>query len=160
MTALTATVKDEMVRYFQHLGGRVEKAARALPRDKFWVNPFPYGNDMGHLLLHLTGNLSHYVGAIIGATGYVRNRPVEFTDPNRYPPEETLAKFQEAIALVVRIVKNMDEAALQLAVPDQAPIQTRFGLLLVCASHLNNHVGQMSWLVQALGHNTQEPPSW
>ena len=27
-------------------------------------------------------------------------------------------------------------------------------------AHLNNHIGQMSYLVQALGHNTQEPPSW
>ena len=36
----------------------------------------------------------------------------------------------------------------------------RFGLLLVCASHMNNHIGQMSYLVRALGHDTNEPPVW
>jgi hypothetical protein len=46
-----------------------------------------------------------------------------------------------------------------LEVPEH-PIQTSFGMLLVCAAHLNNHIGQMAYLVQAQGHSTQEPPVW
>ena len=46
------------------------------------------------------------------------------------------------------------------SVKEQQPIQTRFGLVLVCVSHINNHVGQMAYLVQALGHSTDEPPVW
>ena len=45
-------------------------------------------------------------------------------------------------------------------VADQPPIQTRLGLFLVCAAHLNNHIGQMSYLVQALKASTGEPPVW
>ena len=45
-------------------------------------------------------------------------------------------------------------------VDEQPPIQTRLGLFLVCAAHLNNHIGQMSYLVQALQANTKEPPVW
>ena len=61
--------------------GIIWQAVRALPREKLWVKPYPYGNSVGHLVLHLTGNLNHYVGAKIAATGYIRDRPREFNDP-------------------------------------------------------------------------------
>ena len=147
--ALAATVVAEYVRYYRHLASRVERAVRSLPKEKVWVKPFPFGNDIGHLLLHLTGNLNHYVGAVIGRTGYVRDRPREFTDAARPDAEQVLADFQKAIDLVVETIESLDANGLTSPVSEQKPIQTTFGLLLVCASHLNNHIGQMSYLVQA-----------
>jgi uncharacterized damage-inducible protein DinB len=158
--ALAATVVAEYVRYYRHLASRVERAVRSLPKEKVWVKPFPFGNDIGHLLLHLTGNLNHYVGAVIGRSGYVRDRPREFTDDARPDAERVLADFQKAIDLVVKTIESLDANGLMRPIPDQQPIQTAFGLLLVCASHLNNHIGQMSYLVQAQGHSTNEPPIW
>jgi hypothetical protein len=38
-------------------------------------------------------------------------------------------------------------------------VRDRFGLFLVCAAHMSNHVGQMAYLVQALGHPLDEK-SW
>ena len=55
---------------------------------------------------------------------------------------------------------TLDDAAWTAPVENQPPVQTRFGLFLVVVSHLNNHVGQMSYLVQAQGHSTDEPPVW
>src|SRR5262245_27124296 len=60
---LSQTIRDEYVRYFRHLAVRVEKALRAVPKDKVYVKPFAFGNSLGHLVLHLTGNLNHYIGA-------------------------------------------------------------------------------------------------
>ena len=157
---LAAVVDDELIRYFRHLGARVERAVRSLPREKLWTRPFAFGNSVGHLVLHLTGNLNHYVGAIIAGSGYVRDRPREFTDPAQDPAEEVLARFHEAVEMVVRTLHSLDEAGWTTAVADQPPIETRLGLFLICAAHLNNHIGQMSYLVQAQGHSTQEPPVW
>ncbi|GBD36003.1 hypothetical protein HRbin36_01120 [bacterium HR36] len=155
-------VKSELIRYFQHLAQRVERHALAVPEEKFWHRPFAFGNSLGHLVLHLTGNLNHYIGAGIAGTGYVRNRQLEFTDPNRYPRDEVLQRFREAVDLVVRTIESMDETAMLRPVtfPDRHPILTQFGLLVVCAAHMNNHIGQMAWLVQALGSHTGEPPVW
>jgi uncharacterized damage-inducible protein DinB len=157
---LAAEIEQEFARYFRHLAGRVERAVRSVPREKLWVKPYPYGNSVGHLVLHLTGNLNHYVGAGMAGTGYVRDRPKEFTDATQYPPEEVLKRFHEALELVVRTIHSLDDKSLLAPAPDETPIQTRFGLLLVCVAHLNNHIGQMSYLVQALGHSTAEPPIW
>ena len=160
MADLTATVQNEMGRYFRHLAGRVEKAVRALPKNKVYFKPFIYGNSIGHLLLHLTGNLNHYIGTGIAGTGYVRNRPLEFTEPNPPPPEEALARFQAGVEMVVKTLESQSEADLQKPIRENQPIETRFGMFLVCVSHMNNHIGQMAWLVQALGYSTNEPPVW
>jgi DinB superfamily len=159
-TALSTVVAEELCRYFRHLASRVERAVRSLPREALWVKPYPYGNSVGHLVLHLTGNLNHYVGSKIAATGYVRDRPREFTETAHPPAEEVLAGFHDAVALVERTIQSLDDAGLMAPIADEPPVQTRFGLLLMCAAHLNNHIGQMSYLVQAQGHSTQEPPVW
>ncbi len=153
-------VQEELARYYQHLGNRVERFARAVPPDKLWVKPFAFGNSVGNLVLHLTGNLNHYIGALVAGTGYVRDRPREFTDPGPHPPEQVLQRFRDAVALVVKTLQAQTAADLAVPVTEQPPAETRFGLFLMCASHINNHIGQMSYLVQALGHSTDEPPSW
>jgi uncharacterized damage-inducible protein DinB len=160
MSQLAQGIKDDFIRYYRHLAARVERAVRSLPREKLWVKPFNFGNSMGHLVLHLTGNLNHYIGAGIGGSGYVRDRTLEFTDPAQYPADQVLKRFQEAVEMVVRTIESLDDDGLLVPVTGEHPVTTRFGLLLVCAAHLNNHIGQMSYLVQAQGHSTQEPPIW
>lgn len=156
----TAMVKAEFIRYIRHLASRVDRAARALPPDKLWTRPFEFGNSVGVIIRHLTGNLNHYVGALIGGSGYVRERQREFDSPDQPPGPELLAEFHRAIELVTRTIESMTPEKLAAPIGDQPPIETVFGLLLMCTAHLNNHIGQMSYLVKALGHDTGEPPMW
>jgi uncharacterized damage-inducible protein DinB len=157
---LATVVDDELSRYLRHLAARVERAVHSVPREKTWEQPFPFGNSIGHLVLHLTGNLNHFVGSIVAGTGYVRDRPQEFKDPRHEPAEAILARFHEAVAMTVNTIQGQDAAGLMTPVSAQMPVETRFGLFLICIAHMNNHIGQMSYLVQALGHSTEEPPSW
>jgi uncharacterized damage-inducible protein DinB len=157
---LSRTASAEFERYFRHMAARVEKAARSVTEQQLWTKPFPFGNSIGHLVLHLTGNLNHYIGAIVAGSGYVRRREHEFTDPERYPLDELLGRFHEAVDMVARALDSQNDSSFATPVPDQPPIQTRLGLFLVCASHMNNHVGQMSYLVQAFQTSTKEPPVW
>jgi uncharacterized damage-inducible protein DinB len=157
---LARTTSDEFARYFRHLADRVDKAARSIPEDQLWIKPFTFGNSIGHLVLHLTGNLNHYIGSLVAGTGYTRRREHEFTDSARHPLDDLLARFHQAIELVAQTLSAQDESAFLTPVLDQPPIQTRLGLFLVCAAHLNNHVGQISYLVQALQSSTNEKPVW
>ena len=52
---LARTTADEFVRYFRNLAERVDKAARSVAEEQIWIKPFPFGNSIGHLVLHLTG---------------------------------------------------------------------------------------------------------
>jgi uncharacterized damage-inducible protein DinB len=151
---------SEFTRYFRHMAQRVDRAARSIPPEQLWTKPLPFGNSIGHLILHLTGNLNHYVGALIAGTAYARDREHEFKDSTEHPRDELLARFHDAVELVARTLDAQDAAALASAVPDQPPISTRLGLFLVCAAHMNNHIGQMNYIVQALGCSTNEPAVW
>jgi uncharacterized damage-inducible protein DinB len=157
---LARAASDEFARYFRHLADRVDKAAHSVTEEQLWIKPFPFGNSIGHLLLHLTGNLNHYVGALVAGSGYTRHREHEFTDATRYPRDEVLSRFHQTVAMVAQTLSTQDDQAFLTPVSGQPPIQTRLGLFLVCAAHLNNHVGQMSYLVQALQTSTNEKPVW
>jgi hypothetical protein len=157
---LARLTADEFTRYFLHLAERVDKAARSVTEVQFWTPPFRFGNSIGHLVLHVTGNLNHYIGALVAGTGYTRHREHEFTDPARHPRDEALARFHQTIDMVVRTLSSQDDSAFLSPVENQPPVRTRLGLFLVCAAHLNNHIGQMSYLVQALESSTKEQPVW
>jgi hypothetical protein len=159
-SSLARIASAEFACYFRHLAARVERAARSVTQEQLWNKPFPFGNSIGHLILHLTGNLNHYIGALVSGSGYVRHRDREFTDPTLYPLEELLARFHQSVDSVVSALEAQNEASFSASVPDQPPIQTRLGLFLVCAAHLNNHIGQMSYLVQTVQSGTKEPPTW
>src|SRR5579862_5697416 len=88
-------------RYFNNLA-RVNELAARLTDEQFWQKPFPYGNSLGHLVLHLTGNLNYYIGAQIANTGYLRDRPREFADPNPPSKKEALELLHEAVVMVVK----------------------------------------------------------
>ena len=45
------------------------EAARSVTAEQLWIKPFPFGNSIGHLVLHLTGNLNHYIGALVAGYG-------------------------------------------------------------------------------------------
>src|SRR5437879_12488229 len=101
MADLAATAATEFADYYEKVRADVHTWADALSQEQFWTKPYPYGNSVGHLVLHLTGNLSYYIGRCVAETGYVRDRDREFSDP--YPPhkEAALAAFDKAVAMVV-----------------------------------------------------------
>ncbi len=157
---LARTVASEFSAYFRHLATRVEVAARSVTAEQLWAQPFPFGNSIGHLILHLTGNLNHYVGSLLGGSDYVRDRQHEFTDREHHSLEQLLERFGAAVDTVAKTLADHDADAFCQSVADQPPIKTRLGLFLVCAAHMNNHIGQMSYLIQAFETTTKEPPVW
>ena len=126
---------------------RVRELAAPLTNAQFWQKPFPYGNSFGHLVLHLTGNLNYYIGAQIAKTGYIRDRPREFNDPNPPSKEEVLKPFDDAVAMVLQAIRAQspdDWSAAYSATGTDA--NTRLDIVLVCAAHMQHHIGQMIYL--------------
>jgi uncharacterized damage-inducible protein DinB len=151
---------EEFARYFEHMAQRVDQAVRSVPAESLWKKPFSFGNSIGHLVLHMTGNLNHYIGATIVGSGYVREREKEFTDPVHPSQDELLRKYHEAVAMVVRTLRSLDDEGFAAPVDENVPIKSRLGLFLVCAAHMNNHIGQMSYLAQALAPGIENKPVW
>ena len=118
-----------------------------LTNSQFWQKPFPFGNSFGHLVLHLTGNLNYYIGAQIAKTGYVRDRPREFNDPNPPSKEEALKRFDEAVAMVQKRFARSPQRIGRRNIPGLATTaQNRLDMVVQCAAHMQHHIGQMIYL--------------
>src|SRR4030088_966942 len=106
MTDLKPTLASGLAARYKNLAGVVHELAAPLSDEKFWAKPFTFGNSFGHLLLHLTGNLNYYIGAQIAGTGYVRDRPREFSESDRPSKTEMLKKFDDTIDIVLKTIRS------------------------------------------------------
>jgi hypothetical protein len=138
---------------FEELSGRVKTLAEGLSDEQFWKKPFAFGNSFGHLTLHLTGNLNYYIGTQIAGTGYVRDRPREFTEKERPAKEEVLQRFVTAVAMVVRTIQAQSESDWEQSygAKGEEDAKNRLTIVLRCLTHLDHHIGQMQYLSFALG---------
>jgi putative acetyltransferase len=128
-TPLAKVVEEDMAAYFEHLAARIERLVGMLSHEELWSNPFAFGNSVGRIVVHLTGSLSHYIGAEVAGTGYARDRPAEFTDPSRPSADELLRAFRDTVGMVVRTLRSQGEAGLTTPVADCGePVRDRFGL--------------------------------
>ena len=111
-----------------------------------WIVDKNIANSAGNLCLHLIGNLSHFIGAQLGNSGYIRNREAEFSLKN-VPKQELLEKIDQTITAVEQGLAKVTE--LQLA--EEYPIlvfaeKTSIEYFLVhLAMHLNYHLGQINY---------------
>jgi uncharacterized damage-inducible protein DinB len=146
---LSNTIAAGLSHYFAAYAARARDLTAALSEEEFWRRPYAYGNSVGHLLLHITGNLNYYVGTQIAGTGYVRDRPLEFTDPSHRPKEDVLSALEDAVAMVVRTVEDQTpedwSRAYEATGVDDA---TRFSIVLRCADHFYHHLGQIIYLAK------------
>lgn len=147
MSDLQQTVASSLEARYLKLAGQLRELAAPLSEDQFWVKPFPFGNSFGHLMLHLTGNLNYYIGTQIAQTGYVRNRPREFSEAARPSKQEVIKKFDDAVQMVVKTIRSQSAEDWSAAYSGAgADARTRFEILLQCATHLHLHIGQMMYL--------------
>lgn len=103
-------------------------------------------NSAGTLCLHLTGNLKHFIGAVLGNTGYIRQRDLEFSLRN-VPREELLAGIDEARTDIKNVLQSFSEADFDTTYPQEKHGQTvsnRY-MLLHLLTHLNYHLGQVNY---------------
>jgi len=147
MSDLNQTILSSLTARYATLAGWVRELAAPLSEEQFWAKPFAFGNSFGHLMLHLTGNLNYYIGAQIAGTGYVRDRPKEFSDTSPPSKAETLKRFDDAVAMVVQTIRA--QSAEDWSRPYAATgsdAKDRMEIVLHCATHLHYHMGQMMYI--------------
>lgn len=149
---LSATVSAGLIHYLRDFQKQIQKLLHQVPEEKLWFRPYPYGNSLGNLVSHITGNVENYIGAQIAHTSYVRDRPYEFARARHDSREEILAKFDAAIERFVTVVQQQSITDWSLPFQDAglADVHNRFDILLRCTMHIHHHLGQMIYLRKAI----------
>jgi len=111
-----------------------------------WVVEHGIGNSSGTLALHIAGNLNHFIGSVLGKSGYVRHRESEFSDRN-VPRQQIVGILQHLRTHISDVIFKIDESALEMPYPleKHGQIVTHRHMLLHLLCHLNYHLGQVNY---------------
>jgi hypothetical protein len=119
--------------------------------DTLWRTVPGVTNSAGNLALHACGNLKHFVGAVLGGTGYARAREAEFATRSGRR-EDVARQVRETAAVVSAVLPRVPRSALEGPYPephDGVQLRCDRFLLHLCV-HLAFHLGQAGYLRRAL----------
>jgi uncharacterized damage-inducible protein DinB len=114
--------------------------------DNLWLVKEGISNSAGNLCLHLVGNLSHFIGATLGNTGYVRYREDEFSLKN-IPRQDLVMNIENCRLIVKNTLAKLTAADLEKDFPleKHGTIVSTAHMLLHLLGHLSYHLGQINY---------------
>jgi uncharacterized damage-inducible protein DinB len=138
-----------------------QREIELFPSDEaVWQTVPGIANPAGTLALHVCGNLRHYVGAILGGSGYVRDRDAEFRLRGA-PRRELVENLVGAREVVTRTLRTLSPETLQAVYPEpmgDVTLRTDW-FLLHLGTHLAFHLGQAGYLRRMItGSNVSTRP--
>lgn len=111
-----------------------------------WRQAEGINNSAGNLALHICGNLQHFVGYVLGNTGYIREREREFNDKD-VPKESIKLEIDKTKDTIFTVLTALSDEDLEKTYPLQLwnrSFTTGF-FLIHLHSHLNYHLGQINY---------------
>jgi len=140
---MTQPLLDLLLRDLDRLASEIQ--AYTNPAD-LWKLSGDVNNSAGNLCLHLCGNLQHFIGAVIGHSGYERNRPFEFSGKD-VPVNELHQEIEATKAALQHTLPELSESDLEKPYPINVlgKEHTVQQFLLHLYGHLNYHLGQITY---------------
>ncbi|WP_347053253.1 DinB family protein [Flavobacterium olei] len=140
---VTETLKTLFNRDLNKLKTEIESYEN---ESSIWQIDKNISNSAGNLCLHLIGNLNTYIGTELGKTGYIRNRPLEFSLKD-IPKSELIEKIEATIQVVNSTMETLNDTDLEKIYPQivfEKEMTTGF-FLIHLATHLGYHLGQINY---------------
>lgn len=111
-----------------------------------WKTSGDITNSGGNLTLHLIGNLKHFIGAVLGGSGFVRDRDAEFSS-GAVDRGILLTQIDATVEVVKSTLTKLTDEDLAKTYPIEVfghPMTTEF-FLIHLTTHLNYHLGQINY---------------
>ena len=148
----TAAIADDITRLLDRELESFAKEIDLFANDEdIWRTLPGVTNSVGNLAIHVAGGLQHFVGALLGQTGYTRNRDLEFSRSSG-SRADVIAELNRARAVIRDVIPRLTDDVMSAPVPGPFPgpkVSTRTFLVHLC-THAAMHLGQAGYLRRAL----------
>lgn len=125
---------------------RLKVELEAYPSEEsLWVKADGINNSAGNLILHLCGNLLHFIGATLGETGYIRKRDFEFNGHVSY--QDLMDGIEETKKMIQLSLNKLTDEDLEKKYPVEHfgyPMKTGH-FFLHLFGHFSYHLGQVNY---------------
>jgi uncharacterized damage-inducible protein DinB len=117
---------------------KLHSAVAALPACALWSRPNDESNSVGNLLLHLAGNVRHWIVSGVGGAPGSRERAAEFSAREGADAAELLARLDLALREADHVLGSLTDDALL----ERRTIQGRDVTVLEAVYHVVEHFAQ------------------
>jgi hypothetical protein len=133
--------------YERDLDKLIEEINLYKNENDIWKTKEGINNSAGNLVLHLLGNLNHFIGKTLGNSDYVRKRDEEFSLKN-IPREKLISDLNSLKETIKNTLPKLSDEDLKkdfpLKIRDES-FSTE-NMLIYLLAHLNYHLGQVNYL--------------
>jgi hypothetical protein len=114
-------------------------------------------NPGGNLALHLIGNLRHFIGSVLGKTGYSRNREAEFTSTGM-TKNEIIEMIHISFTEIKNTLDQLSDRDLKHDFPEafRGTVHSSHFMLLHLITHFNYHLGQLNYHRRIVSNQQRE----
>jgi DinB superfamily len=140
-------MKASLIKLFESQLDKLCSEIALYPDEKMlWYTPKGISNSGGNLCMHLIGNLNHFIGAVLGKTGYVRQRDAEF-ELKDVPVKELQTQIDATKKIVSKVINKLSEDDFDAIYPINVfgNDMTTTYFLIHLTGHLNYHLGQINY---------------
>jgi uncharacterized damage-inducible protein DinB len=140
-------LKDVLIELYERDLGRLKAEIEQYSHETdLWKVSGEITNSAGNLTLHLIGNLKHFFGAVLGGSGFVRDRDAEFSSKG-VSRDQLLADIDATAIVVKATLEKLTDEDFAKTYPIEVfghPMMTEF-FLIHLTTHLNYHLGQINY---------------
>ena len=129
---------------------QIQACIDELTDEQIWWRPNTTSNSIGNLVLHLCGNLSHFIVKGVGGRSYERNRNAEFAEAGPISKNDLVTRLNG-------VIRNVNEVFAQLTPErltehnDSTEMKTsNVNLIQYMTMHFGLHTGQVIYITKML----------
>lgn len=141
------TVQEDLKQLFDRDLKQALAELKAYQKEEnLWKLSGEISNTAGNLLLHICGNLRHFIGSTLGNSGYIRRRDEEF-NLKGVRRKDLEAELKTTKMVVSEVLGELTDDQLQESYPINVfgkEMTTQF-FLIHLHGHLTYHLGQVNY---------------
>ena len=151
MKLLESIVIEFNRRVYEENVWRIEKILAMVNEEEVWYSPNDESNSIGHLILHLCGNVTQWIGSGIGTLPDLRERDLEFNTTDRLPKKILISKLYALRSITDSALSTLkDDRDLLDSHSVQGYNETALNIIIHVIEHFSYHTGQMAIITKYL----------
>lgn len=129
---------------------KLKRCLESLTDEQVWWRANQESNSIGNLLLHLSGNARQWIVSGLGGEADHRERQQEFDERSLISRDQLLAKLEETLTDVDRVLADFDVERILEQHQIQGTAVTALEAIFHVTEHFSMHTGQIILITKML----------